>query len=101
MDASHYTLHQRAAALAESATLFFLENLRQSFGNQRYFDFLNIKPGRSLAIAMDTTASMGPFIAAARVRCEEIVNNSRNGPNAPRNYVLVPFNDPKFGPAFR
>ena len=52
---------------------------------------------------MDTTASMANYIEAAQQRClkllEAILNQTES--NQPKNYVLVPFNDPDFGPAIR
>jgi hypothetical protein len=93
-----------AARIAQDATVFFLSGIRESVGNDLFAEFLNIQTGKSLSIVMDTTGSMASYIEAAKTRCIQLIEASRNTSaySSPiKSYVLVPFNDPLFGPALR
>ena len=88
--------------MAQTATIQFFERLRMELGDTLFSDFLNIQSaGLSLTIVMDTTTSMTNYIKAAQQRSIEIIDRTQTLTSRPKNYVLVPFNDPEFGPEIR
>ncbi|XP_039626529.1 von Willebrand factor A domain-containing protein 7-like isoform X2 [Polypterus senegalus] len=98
----HSDLHKVAAQLAEDATVeFFIGpgfGLLDSLGPTIFRKFFNLQ-GYTLAFVIDTTGSMGSEIELVKTICISIIKKFMNSPDAPYNYVLVPFNDPNFGPA--
>ena len=52
----------------------------------------------TLAMAVDTTGSMGDVIGSVKTRIGGIVNGVVGTPDEPDQYLLEPFNDPFFGP---
>ncbi|KAF3815202.1 hypothetical protein GH733_016584, partial [Mirounga leonina] len=61
---------------------------------------LDISPASSLSFVLDTTGSTGEEINAAKIQARHIVEQRRGCPMEPVHYVLVPFQDPGFGPVF-
>ncbi|XP_070536580.1 uncharacterized protein [Ptychodera flava] len=55
---------------------------------------------KSLSIAMDVTGSMSNDIQAAKEECYRLIDERAGTVNEPANYVLVPFSDPDYGPAY-
>ncbi|XP_062978427.1 von Willebrand factor A domain-containing protein 7-like [Elgaria multicarinata webbii] len=100
----HSDLHSRAAQLAIEATKnFFVEDdasLYTQVGENIFRKFFNLQ-GFSLAFVIDTTSSMTSEIAEVKAACVEILQNYSKSPDAPYNYILVPFNDPDVGPVFK
>ncbi|XP_039626530.1 von Willebrand factor A domain-containing protein 7-like [Polypterus senegalus] len=98
----HSDLHKEAAQLAEDATVeFFIGpgfGFLDSVGPSIFRKLFNLQ-GYTLAFVIDTTGSMGNEIELVKTICISIIKKSMNSPDAPYNYVLVPFNDPAFGPA--
>ena len=43
---------------------------------------------------VDTTESMAVEIEAVKTQVQEIVSSTKNTPDEPLEYLLVPFNDP-------
>ncbi|XP_045569842.1 von Willebrand factor A domain-containing protein 7-like [Salmo salar] len=56
---------------------------------------------RVLCFVIDTTGSMSDDIAAVRETTSLIIDSKRGTPDEPSAYILVPFNDPDFGPLMR
>ncbi|XP_013929502.1 PREDICTED: von Willebrand factor A domain-containing protein 7-like, partial [Thamnophis sirtalis] len=59
--------------------------------------FLNLD-GYSLTFVVDTTGSMSDDINQVKTKCIELLRTYSGSPDAPFNYILVPFNDPNVGP---
>ncbi|XP_041081631.1 von Willebrand factor A domain-containing protein 7-like [Polyodon spathula] len=102
----HYTsehryLHKQAADVAVSATEEVLEDIRNAVGDKAFIKFLNIESPASLCFVIDTTGSMGGEIENAKQRAFSIIDSKRGTPDEPSTYVLVPFNDPDFGPVYK
>ncbi|KAI8480924.1 Von Willebrand factor A [Branchiostoma belcheri] len=95
----HSRYHFRAAQLAVQASRNFLNMIRQAKGDAQFANFLNLNTGSTLCFVIDTTGSMADDIAASKQRAYEIIDSRVGSPTEPSNYVLVPFNDPEFGPA--
>ncbi|XP_066275377.1 von Willebrand factor A domain-containing protein 7-like [Branchiostoma lanceolatum] len=95
----HSRYHYRAAQLAVQASRNFLNMIRQAKGDAQFANFLNLNTGSTLCFVIDTTGSMADDIAASKQRAYEIIDSRVGSPTEPSNYVLVPFNDPDFGPA--
>ncbi|XP_039626527.1 von Willebrand factor A domain-containing protein 7-like isoform X2 [Polypterus senegalus] len=98
----HSNLHYKAAQLAEDATVEFFVGpgfgFLDSLGPSVFRKFFNLQ-GYSLTFVIDTTGSMSGEIELVKTTCINIIKKFVNSPDAPYNYVLVPFNDPSFGPA--
>eukprot|EP00064_Thunnus_orientalis_P014263 superscaffoldBa00002458_g14305 len=56
---------------------------------------------KALCFAIDTTGSMSDDIAAVRNVTSSIINSKVGTEDEPSVYILVPFNDPDFGPLMR
>ncbi|XP_033629281.1 von Willebrand factor A domain-containing protein 7-like [Asterias rubens] len=100
----HNFYHQRAARIAIRATVDFFNDpdtgLYNLIGEQKFRKLLNLDVGTSLTFVIDTTGSMSDEIEAVREETIDIVNTNRGTCFAASKYVIVPFNDPAFGPAF-
>ncbi|XP_063147330.1 von Willebrand factor A domain-containing protein 7-like [Candoia aspera] len=97
----HYLLHQKAAELAIEATKSFFVGdgfgLLNKVGDGTFRKFFNLD-GYSLALVIDTTGSMKSDIDQVKINTIRLLRNYSGSPDAPFNYVLVPFNDPDVGP---
>ncbi|XP_051903526.1 von Willebrand factor A domain-containing protein 7-like [Hippocampus zosterae] len=102
-DSEHGFLHSEAAALATMATSEILENVRQAAGNQPFLQMLGISrgSGKALCFVIDTTQSMGDDIAAVQSAAASLIDGQVGTDDEPSAYILVPFNDPAFGPPIR
>ena len=100
----HGHLHQTAASVAYNATKQILKEFWTRIGNEPFGRFLGLseslrnRSSNSLIIVMDTTGSMGPYIAMAKQIAIGIVNVHQELEYKPSNYILSPFNDPTWGP---
>ena len=54
--------------------------------------------GSRLALAIDTTGSMGGYVGAMRPNIKKLIQDRQATPNQPSLLVLSPFNDPGTGP---
>uniref|UniRef100_A0ACB8EG84 Uncharacterized protein n=1 Tax=Sphaerodactylus townsendi TaxID=933632 RepID=A0ACB8EG84_9SAUR len=97
----HHYLHHKAAALAQEASTHFLEMLWREIGNKPFMRLLDISPATGLSFVVDTTGSMGEEINAAKSQARKIIDSRRGTLQEPDFYLLVPFNDPEFGPALK
>ncbi|XP_070593910.1 von Willebrand factor A domain-containing protein 7 isoform X2 [Erythrolamprus reginae] len=94
----HHYLHQKAARLAQEASIHFLEKTWREIGNRQFMRLLDISPTTGLSFVVDTTGSMGEEISAAKFQAWEIIERRQGTPQQPDFYLLVPFHDPGFGP---
>ncbi|XP_014833002.1 PREDICTED: von Willebrand factor A domain-containing protein 7-like [Poecilia mexicana] len=101
LDSSHGHLHSQAANMAIAATSELLEDVRSAAGDKAFFDMMGLSKGKPLCFVVDTTGSMGDDIAAVREVTASIIDSKLGTPDEPSVYVLVPFNDPDFGPLIR
>ncbi|XP_061889584.1 von Willebrand factor A domain-containing protein 7-like [Entelurus aequoreus] len=100
-DSRHGFLHQEAADLALTASLDLLENIRISVGDQEFLLLVGLSFAPVLCFVIDTTGSMGPEIAEVRRVSNNIVASRLDTGLEPPFYILVPFNDPDFGPVLQ
>ncbi|XP_040907014.1 von Willebrand factor A domain-containing protein 7-like [Toxotes jaculatrix] len=100
LSASHGYLHTEAANLAKAATSQLLEDIRGAAGDRPFLEMMGISKGSSKALCfvIDTTQSMSDDIETVRNVTSFIINSEVGTENEPSLYILVPFNDPDFGP---
>ncbi|XP_051982691.1 von Willebrand factor A domain-containing protein 7-like [Xyrauchen texanus] len=94
-------LHNTAANLASEATLDLLEDIRGAIGNKDYLRLMGITRSAVLVFVIDTTGSMSQDIAEAKRVAYNIIDSKNGTQDEPSQYILVPFNDPDFGPLIR
>ncbi|XP_067297251.1 von Willebrand factor A domain-containing protein 7-like [Pseudorasbora parva] len=95
---SHGYLHDDAAQVAIAATRQLLEDIRGSLGDSNFLRLMGFSQSSVLCFVIDTTGSMGDDINEVR-RVTSSITDSMKGTVA--EYILVPFNDPDFGPLIR
>nr|XP_020476228.1 von Willebrand factor A domain-containing protein 7-like [Monopterus albus] len=101
VQSSHGSLHLKAADLAVRATVELLEDIRVAAGDKHFLRLMGLSHSSVLCIVIDTTGSMSDDIAEAKRVSFEIIDGKRGTPQEPSAYILVPFNDPSFGPVIR
>ncbi|KAK3573304.1 hypothetical protein QTP86_022694, partial [Hemibagrus guttatus] len=94
-------LHDTAVALAIDATVELLEDVRGAVGNKEYLRMMGIARTAVLCFVIDTTGSMSDDIAEAKRVAHSIIDSKKGTQDEPSEYILVPFNDPSFGPLIR
>ncbi|XP_059410430.1 von Willebrand factor A domain-containing protein 7-like [Carassius carassius] len=94
-------LHRNAVNLAAEATMELLEDIRGAIGNNNYLRLMGIVRSAVLAFVIDTTGSMSDDIAEAKRIAFNIIDSKKGTQDEPSEYILVPFNDPDFGPLLR
>ncbi|HEU4386744.1 MAG TPA: hypothetical protein VFV34_03025, partial [Blastocatellia bacterium] len=92
----HNALHSSAASVAGEATKQFIRDIKAKVTQRQLKLLLGVGP--TLAIAMDTTGSMGSIINSVKLQAIQIVNSRLGTDEEPSKYVLAPFNDPGVGP---
>ncbi|XP_041640427.1 von Willebrand factor A domain-containing protein 7 isoform X2 [Cheilinus undulatus] len=95
---SHGSLHYKAADLAVSATMELLEDVRVVIRDKNFLRLMGLSQSSVLCFVIDTTGSMNDDIAEAKRISFDIIDSKRGTPQEPSAYILVPFNDPGFGP---
>ncbi|KAL1282098.1 hypothetical protein QQF64_000901 [Cirrhinus molitorella] len=100
INADHGFLHQHAAEMAINATVEVLQDIRLNIGDQAFLQLVGLSQTSVLAFVIDTTGSMSDDIEEAKRVIFSIID-SRRGTPEPLEYILVPFNDPDFGPLTR
>ncbi|XP_077102559.1 von Willebrand factor A domain-containing protein 7 [Siphateles boraxobius] len=100
-DGRNADLHNNAVNLASEATLELLEDIRGAVGNKDYLRLMGIARSAVLAFVIDTTGSMANDIAEAKRVTFNIIDSKKGTQDEPSEYILVPFNDPDFGPLIR
>ncbi|KAM4546120.1 von Willebrand factor A domain-containing protein 7-like isoform 1-T1 [Odontesthes bonariensis] len=100
---SHGHFHTQAANMAIAATSQLLEDIRGAAGNRPFLEMVGISKGSSKALCfvIDTTKSMSDDIKAVKSVTSTIIDNDVGTENEPSVYILVPVNDPGFGPLIR
>ncbi|XP_067831468.1 von Willebrand factor A domain-containing protein 7-like [Heptranchias perlo] len=97
----HSEYHKEAARVATEASLEAFHDIREAVGDEFFLKFLNIASPSGLSFVIDTTGSMKDDIEAAKQRTINIVKGKQRTKDAPSFYLLVPFNDPDFGPVYK
>ncbi|KAL7390224.1 hypothetical protein ABVT39_017352 [Epinephelus coioides] len=103
LDSSHGHLHMDAANVAIAATSELLEDIRGAAGDKPFLQMMGISrgSGKPLCFVIDTTGSMSDGIVAVRTVTSDIIERRVGTQDEPSLYILVPFNDPDFGPLTR
>ncbi|XP_072533297.1 von Willebrand factor A domain-containing protein 7-like [Salminus brasiliensis] len=94
-------LHNTAVAIATEASLHLLEDIQGAAGNKDYLRLMGIARSAVLCFVIDTTGSMADDIAEAKRVAHNIIDSKKGTQDEPSEYILVPFNDPQFGPLIR
>ncbi|MEQ2230395.1 hypothetical protein ILYODFUR_028834, partial [Ilyodon furcidens] len=97
----HGHLHSQAANLAIAATSELLEDVRSAAGDKEFLRMMGLYKGRPLCFCVDTTGSMGDDIQAVKDVTSSIIDRKLGTEDEPSVYILVPFNDPDFGPLYQ
>lgn len=102
----HYYLYEKAARVAQQATVELLQGIRSDVNNDQLFSqYLGLEVAQDISIAyvIDTTGSMGeelPEIQATiptiRRDLQDYVNSFSGSMQV--RFILVPFNDPGIHP---
>ncbi|XP_062407526.1 uncharacterized protein LOC134098488 [Sardina pilchardus] len=101
LDSHHGHLHTEAAAVATAASVDLLQDIRGAAGDTGFLRLMRIGQSDSpLCFVIDTTGSMGDDISIVSQTASMIIDSKRRTPDEPPTYILVPFNDPDFGPLF-
>ncbi|XP_053182806.1 von Willebrand factor A domain-containing protein 7-like [Scomber japonicus] len=101
VSADHGSLHHKAADIAVKATMELLEDIRVAVGDKNFLQLMGLSQSSVLCFVIDTTGSMSDDIAEAKRVSFDIIDRKRGTPQEPSAYILVPFNDPGFGPLTR
>ncbi|KAM9770012.1 von Willebrand factor A domain-containing protein 7 [Menidia menidia] len=94
-------LHDAAVRLATDATLQLLDDVRLATGDEEFLRLMGIARSSVVCFVIDTTGSMSDDIEEARSVVFEIIDSQKGTQDEPSEYILVPFNDPGFGPMIR
>ncbi|XP_029009131.1 von Willebrand factor A domain-containing protein 7 [Betta splendens] len=94
-------LHDTAVKAATEASLQLLQDIRLAAGDNDFLRMLGIARSAVLCFVIDTTGSMSDDINQAREVVYEIIDTKKGTQDEPSEYILVPFNDPEFGPMIR
>ncbi|CAL4093811.1 unnamed protein product, partial [Meganyctiphanes norvegica] len=97
----HHHLHHKAAEQAVQATEWYLQLLRGGIGTEAWLQLLSLSPSTALVIVVDTTVSMAQELASLTHTVNRLVQLHAQQANPPTEYLLVPFNDPSYGPVYR
>lgn len=92
----HFYDHLRAARLARLGTAQFIRDIKARVTDAQMRKLFGLGP--TLAMAIDTTGSMGGIIQSVKEQVTQLVDGRIGTPEEPSEYVLVPFNDPEVGP---
>lgn len=94
-------LHNIAVNAAAAASLELLEDIRSAAGDNDFLRMMGIARSSVVCFVIDTTGSMKDDIDEARAVVYEIIDSKKGTQDEPSEYILVPFNDPSFGPMIR
>ncbi|KAL6110554.1 uncharacterized protein ACO6RY_19613 [Pungitius sinensis] len=93
--------HNAAVKAATAASLQLLEDIRVAAGDNDFLTMMGIARSSVVCFVIDTTGSMSDDIEAARTAVYKIIDGKKGTQDEPSEYILVPFNDPEFGPMIR
>uniref|UniRef100_A0A3Q1BJ52 von Willebrand factor A domain containing 11 n=1 Tax=Amphiprion ocellaris TaxID=80972 RepID=A0A3Q1BJ52_AMPOC len=94
-------LHNAAVNVATAASLELLQDIRLAAGDNDFLRMMGIARSSVLSFVIDTTGSMSDDIDDAREAAYGIIDSKKGTQDEPSEYILVPFNDPSFGPLIR
>ncbi|KAI3352264.1 hypothetical protein L3Q82_005241 [Scortum barcoo] len=94
-------LHTAAVKAATEASLELLEDIRSAAGDKDFLRMMGIARSSVVCFVIDTTGSMSDDIEEARSIVYEIIDSKKGTQDEPSEYILVPFNDPEFGPIIK
>ncbi|XP_028256290.1 von Willebrand factor A domain-containing protein 7-like isoform X1 [Parambassis ranga] len=94
-------LHDAAVKAATAASLELLQDIRLTAGDNDFLRMMGIARSSVVCFVIDTTGSMSDDIDEARSVVYEIIDSKKGTQDEPSEYILVPFNDPDFGPMIR
>ncbi|XP_071360801.1 von Willebrand factor A domain-containing protein 7-like [Trachinotus anak] len=94
-------LHNAAVNAATAASLQLLDDIRLAAGDNDFLRMMGIARSSVVCFVIDTTGSMSDDIDEAREVVYEIIDSKKGTQDEPSEYILVPFNDPSFGPMIR
>ncbi|XP_013865688.1 von Willebrand factor A domain-containing protein 7 [Austrofundulus limnaeus] len=94
-------LHEAAVKTATAASLQLLEDIRSAAGDKDFLRMMGIARSAVVCFVIDTTGSMSDDIEEARSVVYQIIDSKKGTQDEPSEYILVPFNDPDFGPMIR
>ncbi|XP_066535056.1 von Willebrand factor A domain-containing protein 7-like isoform X2 [Hoplias malabaricus] len=97
----HGNLHNQAAGIAIAASTELLEDIRAAIGDSEFLRLMGFTQKSVLCFVIDTTSSMSDDIAEVKRVTASIIDRKLGSVNQPSEYILVPFNDPDFGPLTR
>ncbi|KAM9476982.1 von Willebrand factor A domain-containing protein 7-like [Clarias gariepinus] len=98
---SHGYLHEAAASVATAATKELLQDIRATVGDSEFLRLMGLSQTSVLCFVIDTTGSMSNDIAEVRRITSSIIDSKTGTVAQPSEYILVPFNDPDYGPFIR
>ncbi|XP_026795878.3 von Willebrand factor A domain-containing protein 7-like [Pangasianodon hypophthalmus] len=98
---SHGYLHEVAASVATAATRELLQDIRAAVGDSEFLRMLGLSQTSVLCFVIDTTSSMSEDIDEVRRVTSSIVDSKTGTAAQSSEYILVPFNDPDYGPLTR
>ncbi|KAM9477192.1 von Willebrand factor A domain-containing protein 7-like [Clarias gariepinus] len=101
MHSSHGYLHEVAALVATAATRELLEDIRAAIGDAEFLRLMGLSQTSVLCFVIDTTGSMSDDIAEVRRVASSIIDSKKGNAAQQSEYILVPFNDPDYGPLTR
>ncbi|XP_046872673.1 von Willebrand factor A domain-containing protein 7-like [Hypomesus transpacificus] len=99
LKSSHGFLHATATDVAKAATRQLLEDVRSFAGDRTFLRMMGIsRRSKAMCFVIDTSVSMSEDIAEVKRVASVIIDSRRGTANEPSYYILIPFNDPDFGP---
>ncbi|XP_026215482.1 von Willebrand factor A domain-containing protein 7 isoform X2 [Anabas testudineus] len=101
LSSDNVAFHNTAVNLATAASLQLLEDIRSAVGDDNFLRMVGIARPSALCFVIDTTGSMSDDIDAARQITYDIIDSKKGTQDEPSEYILVPFNDPEYGPMIR
>ncbi|KAM4595726.1 von Willebrand factor A domain-containing protein 7 [Fundulus diaphanus] len=93
--------HDAAVKAAIAASLQLLNDICLAAGNRDFLRMMGIARSSVVCFVIDTTGSMSDDIEEARAVVYKILDSKKGTQDEPSEYILVPFNDPDFGPIIR
>ncbi|KAK2852309.1 hypothetical protein Q7C36_007510 [Tachysurus vachellii] len=98
---SHGYLHYEAASVATAATRELLQDIRAAIGDSDFFRLMGFSQTSVLCFVIDTTGSMSRDIDEIKRYTSALIDSKVGTAVQPSEYILVPFNDPDYGPLTR
>ncbi|XP_068607288.1 von Willebrand factor A domain-containing protein 7 [Brachionichthys hirsutus] len=97
----NHVLHDAAVRVATVASRQLLEDIRLAAGDNGFLRMMGIARSSVVCFVIDTTGSMSDDIGEAKRVIHLLIEAKKGTQDEPSEYILVPFNDPAFGPVFR